>query len=387
MDDLRTRFRRFDRLEPPDLWREALLRSDEAAPATSGSLRPAYIVLLAALLLAALAAALAVATSPRPDVVQTAPRLVAYMLQTGVPFDHETRIWVAQADGSEARTLVDDAAAASLVGWMPDGAGLLYKDRREGLSLVGLDGAVGSRWPADVICPDPCRTVPGYGFALSPDGTRVAFVRQYGDGDDSVVTIMVLADGTATELESTRTTNVPLGACMARSDDPACQGRNEDPVWSPDGTRLAFTRWANNGETGGVFVVDTDGSGLRQVHPAGSRPRWSPDGGAIAFQWLDDVGGDVYTMKSDGSNLARLTRDGVSWVTSWTLDGRIAFVRIIGGNEIQTWVMDADGRNAERIPQTLESLTRAGCAMCIYPDILEAHWGPLQSPPAAPGPR
>lgn len=60
------------------------------------------------------------------------------------------------------------------------------------------------------------------------------------------------------------------------------------PVWSPDGTRIAFVRWG--GETCAnwhLHVVNSDGSGLRAVgNSVGrnvSRPRWSPDGRFLAF--------------------------------------------------------------------------------------------------------
>jgi TolB protein len=56
-----------------------------------------------------------------------------------------------------------------------------------------------------------------------------------------------------------------------------------DPVWSPDGQQIAFTRWRN---PRGVWVVDANGSGgERRVfdwHEA-RWPSWSPDGEQIVF--------------------------------------------------------------------------------------------------------
>ena len=55
-----------------------------------------------------------------------------------------------------------------------------------------------------------------------------------------------------------------------------------DPAWSPDGTRIALTRWRN---PWGVYLINPDGSGEERVVD-GQRLKevaWSPDGDRIAF--------------------------------------------------------------------------------------------------------
>lgn len=55
-----------------------------------------------------------------------------------------------------------------------------------------------------------------------------------------------------------------------------------DPVWSPDGTQIAFTRWR---DPRGVWTVDGDGSNERRVFDWNEArwPSWSPDGLQILF--------------------------------------------------------------------------------------------------------
>ncbi len=67
--------------------------------------------------------------------------------------------------------------------------------------------------------------------------------------------------------------------------------RNRNPVWSPDGARLAFV--SNRGATYNVWTINQDGSGLRQLtySPLGFvNAIWSPDGKKMSL--VDAEGGD-----------------------------------------------------------------------------------------------
>ncbi len=59
------------------------------------------------------------------------------------------------------------------------------------------------------------------------------------------------------------------------------------PVWSPDGTRIAFVSSAPGGSfvPGGLHVVNADGTGQIDLTPADNvaEPAWSPDGTRIAY--------------------------------------------------------------------------------------------------------
>jgi TolB protein len=66
-----------------------------------------------------------------------------------------------------------------------------------------------------------------------------------------------------------------------------------DPAWSPDGSRVVFERWASRQRLPDqVYTVNADGSGLRPLASGCSKatnclsddvPAWSPDGTQIAF--------------------------------------------------------------------------------------------------------
>ncbi len=111
-------------------------------------------------------------------------------------------------------------------------------------------------------------------------------------------------------------------------------GRGYNPVWSPDGGRLAFASPQEFGKPTGIYTVNADGSNLVRLTAPGdryeNRPTWSPDGLRIAFQRsepgqsIDDPKHfSVYVIKVDGSAETRLTA-GMNPV--WSPDGKhIAF--------------------------------------------------------------
>ena len=79
-------------------------------------------------------------------------------------------------------------------------------------------------------------------------------------------------------------------------------------MFSPDGTRLAFT--SNRDGNPEIYVMNLDGSGLRRLtnHPGiDATPTWSPTGTQIAF--TSDRGGapSIYVVGVDGLGLRRLT--------------------------------------------------------------------------------
>jgi Tol biopolymer transport system component len=81
--------------------------------------------------------------------------------------------------------------------------------------------------------------------------------------------------------------------------------RDSGPVWSPDGTKIAFERG-----TGNLFVVRQDGQGLTLVTPTviSGLDSWSfsPDGRSIASFANGEDGLDIMVVSSDGSAAPKL---------------------------------------------------------------------------------
>jgi Tol biopolymer transport system component/DNA-binding winged helix-turn-helix (wHTH) protein len=132
------------------------------------------------------------------------------------------------------------------------------------------------------------------------------------------------------------------------------------PVWSPDGSRIAF--WSNRDGKAEIYVVNADGSNLSRLTNNLSDdygPRWSPDGRRILFDSERDGNREVYLMDADGGNQTRLTRNNANdSATSWSPDGsRIAFASNRDHDNtynFDIYVMNADGSNVKRIVDDLE---------------------------------
>lgn len=120
------------------------------------------------------------------------------------------------------------------------------------------------------------------------------------------------------------------------------------PKWSPDGKKLVYFRGAPTGWQ--IWTANADGSGQTQLTttPNSSHtPRWSPDGKQIVFvSDRDSVNVScIYVMNADGSNQSKLTSGNRDDTPAFSPDGSKIAYSCLG----DICVMDADGRNAQKI--------------------------------------
>jgi len=181
---------------------------------------------------------------------------------------------------------------------------------------------------------DQRRLANGCCLDWSPDGRRIAFV------SDGIYVIK----GDGTGLRLLVAPNLPL----------CCQ-----LDWSPDGRSIAFVGWR-----GGISVTKADGTGTTRLTAGDdSSPRWSPDGSRLLFtrHTSGGIGNEVFVVNADGSAVRRLTHDFYrpaaelpSW-SPWSPDGRrIAVAGSTGGYDgnDEIFVMNADGSNQRNLTRT-----------------------------------
>jgi Tol biopolymer transport system component/DNA-binding winged helix-turn-helix (wHTH) protein len=148
--------------------------------------------------------------------------------------------------------------------------------------------------------------------ALSPDGTRLMFAWDGETGNPAGFDLFVRA------LDSERLTRVTHAAASAIAG-----------AWSPDGTRVAFTR---TGADGGLFVMASTGGEPRKLADAFftqdslMQPAWSPDGSSIVYSAADAQGSHVlHVLRLDRSVDRILSLQPQCWhagAPSFSPDGR-----------------------------------------------------------------
>ena len=201
----------------------------------------------------------------------------------------------------------NDEAEDRLGEWSPDGEWLaFYRDRGPDGSPDDPQskGGIWLRNPAGVNLVQLTRG-PDTGPVWSPDGERIAFVRETG-GNQDIYVVSKQKDGTWMD--------DPLLTRLTQH-----SAADHSPAWSPDDDAIAFVS-GRNGETE-IYLMEADGS--QQVRltanaAADVSPVWSPDGKRIAFVSRLYGPGEIFVMKADGSEQLRLTaNDAEDYAPDW----------------------------------------------------------------------
>ncbi len=123
------------------------------------------------------------------------------------------------------------------------------------------------------------------------------------------------------------------------------------PAWSADARLLALTSYRQDNPDL-VLVDGVTGRTVRAFSQTGlqTAPVWSPDGSLIAFASTHEGNSEIYVMNAEGKRLRRLTHHpGVDSSPTWSPTGReLAFTSDRLGTP-QIFIMDAEGSNVRRL--------------------------------------
>jgi Tol biopolymer transport system component len=261
------------------------------------------------------------------------------------------------------------ATTVSTVSWSADGRHLVYTKPSETrvdrnryaaqdlytFDVVGNCTRLLTRSGADTF----------HSPSLSPDGSRLSYIRRVNSMVSEPATLEIArTDGSdvrrvASGLQLLGGTWAPDGSDrLAFGQDGGLRVDQRGQVtvvddaragaeyqsWSPDSSHLVYTFSVNQG----VWVAAADGSGVRNLSPAGTRQpagiywsRWAPDGRSIVY----GHGKELWVVGTDGSNRRRIAED-VGFSGGWfTPSGTEVVYTGPGG----VHVVAVDGQAAPRL--------------------------------------
>ncbi len=222
----------------------------------------------------------------RPD-----GRHIAYAGQTNGNWD----IWVVAADGSRRYRLTHDAQMETNPLWSPDGSVIAFKaapNKEYNLTVEhfvsvkdGFEAPTYRLW-------DGIKSIQMSDW--SPDGRKIAYTAEMvtnASGEDRVSYLAVVNDVSMTGSKTAgRPVTLSGGATLG----------DRAPVFSPSGDRVCFWSWDRDYRAS-LWVAKTDGSDLKRLTSDGMDlvPRWSPDGKVILFESGRSGNMDLWTVAVD----------------------------------------------------------------------------------------
>jgi tol-pal system beta propeller repeat protein TolB len=234
-------------------------------------------------------------------------------------------------DGSGYQRLTtDDKSDYNYPSLAPDGKSVVYAGEETGaFQIYAMD--LQSHQERQLTDKDNGAYAP----AVSPDGSQIVYVME--EGENKLLWIM------------------DRNGKHQRQVFGPPQGNGWDPTWSPDGKQILFA--SDMAGDVQLFVLNLQDASVRQVtHFPGIRGRsdWSPDGAWMATYAGETWQHEIVIFKPDGSGEKPITNGGNNLAPSFSPDGQwITFTSYRDhprdDNGCEIYIMRTDGSQVTRL--------------------------------------
>lgn len=239
------------------------------------------------------------------------------------------------ADGTDYRQLTELEAHSYYPVYSPLGGSVVYASNRDGgvfdLFLLIFDGSQLIRLTeniGNVISP-----------SFSPDGSRILFANRAAEGPTSLWTIE--SDGENADLMYAAPNTIVAAD------------------WAPVGNRIAFAMAVDQPDAYEVFVMNEDGTDVRQLTRGlpgiGGSLDWSPDGRSLLIYAGLTGDKNIFLIDVDAQTAVQLTNGGNNAASSFSPDGQwIAFNSLRNNDQADIFIMRPDGTDVRQVTSNPE---------------------------------
>jgi Tol biopolymer transport system component len=294
-----------------------------------------------------------------------------------VPVDPNTgEIYVMNPDGSDPERITNNLVQDSFSALSPDGKKIIFDSNRlrletEPINLVDLfvmktddteQQTHVTRGSSASWAPDSKHIT----YHASASGTGLPIRSDVGaPATDSDIFILNVDDAVLGTQAPVNITNTP-------------DLIEDDPYWSPDGTKIVYTAHHVKDDpvfstTAEIFVINADGSGspvqLTFNNEEERAAGFSPDGSKIVF--MCRYGGtdfEICTINADGSGLVQVTNNTVQELSiRWSMDGTQVWFNSNRSGRSQLYKINIDGTGLTQMTNSL------GVNFFPFPGLFRVH--------------
>jgi TolB protein len=209
----------------------------------------------------------------------------------------ELAIYVVDVDGQHEQRLTP-GNRSTCPGWFPDGKKIAYVSIESNNRSIYTMQADGSDRKLLSSANNFFTTL-----SVSPTGDKICLTTS---GWEMATNIWMM------NVDGSNLKNLIAGPDHFTENDEMWGESNGNPVWSPDGKKIAYVSSVTSRSE--IYVINSDGTNDRRLTNTGkfnSSPSWSKDGQYILFasNRNGDATSDIYVMKANGQSQTAITKD------------------------------------------------------------------------------